>query len=356
MSNDKTTVKGVWWLETQPAKKLLGEVVFGSTSGADVDVYGHFHDTFDDTHLLQRFTLHGETIKTKPIYSFETFFTGGEMNLPGGMSCRLHSCLGVVGGHYSSLKQIAFKNVHVRIQGLVDWTWITGLQIKFDEKPQGFVANYKVPSVIPVGKYGAFSVELRPMANLQPIPYKFDFKEDCILVIEADQMQPYFEFEEHILTFQRFLSLAMQHPVQVTQIIGHVDKPAKVVKDIPVFEDFLIIREVIVKPWTRDSSAPHGLLFSLPELGESPEKVFGAYVERQKLLLPAIDLYLSTVYNDGQIPRVDFLTLAHRDHLQPQSTRYSNPSRLGLNCKPYRNPPCFLPRFRVMSFASSCER
>jgi hypothetical protein len=203
---EKTTIKGVWWLAEQPAKRLQGQVTYGTTSGAEVDLFGLFYDAFDDKKLLERVTLQGLTLKTKPVSLFNAVYVGGEMNLPGGASSRFRSCSGVVGGHFKSLKEIFFKKVLINFKGLVDWTCTTGTQIKADEKPQAFAVNYRLPASVSLGQYGAFSLQLEFTGHLQPGFHDFAFTEDCVLVIEADQMRSYVEFEEHMLTFQRFLS------------------------------------------------------------------------------------------------------------------------------------------------------
>jgi hypothetical protein len=284
---EKTTIKGLWWLDTRPEKKLQGQITYGPTSGAEVDLFGLFYDAFDDKKLLERVTLQGITLKTKPVSLFNAMYVGGEVNLPGGASSRFRSCSGVVGGHFRSLEEIFFKKVLINFKGLVGWTCITGTQIKPDEKPQGFAVNYSLPASVSLGQYGSFSLRLEFTGHLQPGFHDFAFTEDCLLVIEADQMRPYVEFEEHILTFQRFLSLAIQRPAYATQIIGRQDKPRDNIQGTPVFEDFLIIREVALPESGRQLVVPQDLLFALPELGEAPAAIFGRFVERQEILLAA---------------------------------------------------------------------
>jgi hypothetical protein len=310
MAIENTTIKAICWRADVPDKRLQGELEYGPTSGAAVDLYGHLYDVFDDKKLLERFALHGLSFKNKPFSLFNSMICGGEIHLPGGRSCKVSSVFGVVGGHYSSPEEILFKKVEVQFTGLVEWTCITGIGIKVEENPRSLTVTYKIPATVELGKIGAFSARLEISSHAQPDYHAFDIKENCTFVLEAEQMQPYLAFEEYIYAFQLFLSLAIQHPVRALQIIGHIDKPKQTIQDIPVFEDFLIIRKIAKSDWEEDKLIPQFLLFNLHDLHPSPASIFERFVQRKEKLSAAVDLYFSTIYNDGGLPRVEFLTLA----------------------------------------------
>jgi hypothetical protein len=88
MLSKETAIKGIWWLESNPDKRLQGEIKYGPTSGAEVDVFGQFYDSFDDKRLREQFTLHGLSFKAKPITLFRSLMTGCQMYLPGGIRQR----------------------------------------------------------------------------------------------------------------------------------------------------------------------------------------------------------------------------------------------------------------------------
>ncbi|MDD5140357.1 MAG: hypothetical protein PHY43_08890 [Verrucomicrobiales bacterium] len=311
MLAEKTTIKAICWREDKPEKKLQGVLEFGPTSGAVADLYGHLDDDcFDGKKILERFTLYGLNFKNKPFSLFNSLISGGEINLPGGRSCKISSVFGVVGGHYRSPEEILFKKVEVRFTGLVEWTCMTGIGIKIDENPRSITTTYKILPAIDLGKLGPFSARLEISGNVQPDFHSFNIKENCTFVLEAEQMQPYLAFEEYIYAFQLFLSLAVQHPVRALQIIGNIDKPRENIQDTPVFEDFLIIRKITKSDWEDDKLIPQFLLFNLHDLHPSPAAIFEKFVQRKEKLRAAIDLYFSTIYNDGGLPRVEFLTLA----------------------------------------------
>lgn len=310
MLPEKTTIKAICWRADAPDKKLQGELEYGPTSGAELDLFGHLYDSFDDKKFLERFTLHGLNFKNKPFSLFNSVICGGEIHLPGGRSCKISSVFGVAGGHYRAPEEILFKRVEVHFTGLVEWTCITGIGIKVEENPRSLAVTYQIPATIELGKIGPFSARLQISSHAQPDFHSFDIKENCTFVLEAEQMQPYLAFEEYIFAFQQFLSLAIQHPVRALQIIGNIDKPREIIQEMPVFEDFLIIRKITKSDWEDEKLIPQFLLFNLHDLHPSPAAIFEKFVERKEKLWAAIDLYFSTIYNEGGLPRVEFLTLA----------------------------------------------
>src|ERR1039457_5686173 len=103
MTIEKNVTKAICWREDVPQTRLQGELNYGPTSGADVDLFGHLYDDFfDEKKRLERFTLHGLNFKNKPFSLFNSLICGGEINLPGGRSCKISSVFGVVGGHFHS--------------------------------------------------------------------------------------------------------------------------------------------------------------------------------------------------------------------------------------------------------------
>ena len=310
MATDKTTTKAICWRADLPGKRLQGEIVYGPTDGAEVDLFGHFLEKIDDKSFEERFTLHGQTFSAKLFTLFNSVVSGGQFHFPGGGSCKIKSWFGVVGGHYLSPDDVKFKSVEVQITGLIDWTCTTGIKFEAIETPRSLNLSYQIPAVIELGRFGCFSLRLQISSNAQPNYHAFEIKENCTLVIEADELQPYLAFEEYILKFEHFLCLAIQRPVCLLEAIGHIDKPKDTIRDIPIFEDFLILRKINLPDWSRDTLNPHDLFFNLYDLQPSPAEIFGKFVERESKLRASFDLYFSTIYKDNWLPRVEFLTLA----------------------------------------------
>ena len=107
--------------------------------------FGHLYDSFDDKKLSERFTLHGLTFNNKPVSLFRCLISGGEIHLPGGRSCKISSVSGIVGGHFRSLDEIAFKEIRVQLKGLVEWVCFSGIKLKFEENPRSVSATIRAP-------------------------------------------------------------------------------------------------------------------------------------------------------------------------------------------------------------------
>jgi hypothetical protein len=199
MSPEETNIKGIWWQESHPEVRLNGQITYGPATGAQVDLFGHLGVLTDQNKLFERFTLHGVTFSNKPISLFESYISSSEIHLPGGRSCKIGSFFGVVGGHYHSMDEVEFKDIHVQIEGLVDWTCITGIGIKIEETPPTLAVSYHIPATIPLGTFGPFSLRLEIGSHAQPDFHSFHIAEDCTFVIQAEQMQPFPAFEKYIL-------------------------------------------------------------------------------------------------------------------------------------------------------------
>jgi hypothetical protein len=327
MSAKTTTSKSIWWLPDSPEKRLQGEVTFGPVDGAEVDLFGHIYENYDDRKLTERFTLHGHTFDMKPISLFQCMITGGTTHIPGGTSCEISCFSGITGGHYCSLDEAVFKEVRVKIKGLVEWACYSGIKPTFDQNPNKCTVSYMVPEIVQLGKYGPFSMHLEFEGVIHPDFHSFNIKEDCALVIEAHEMQPYPRFEEYVYKFQQFLCLAMQRPVYTKDIIAHTDRPKQVIQEMPIFEDYQIIRKISDETTSEEKLIPQFMMFALPELGTQPQLIFEKFIERQEKLGASMDLYLTTIYNRTQIPRVKFLTLSQSIEAYH---RITNPGKFSL--------------------------
>ncbi len=310
MSSDDTTTKAICWRSDTPDKRLQGEITYGPASGADVDLFGHLYDSFDDQKLTERFTLHGLTFKAKPFSLFRCLFSGAEINLPGGQSCKLISTSGIIGGHYSSLEEVAFKKVETHFLWLREWICRSGIGVKPEESPRGVTVTYQVLPPVAFGRYDGLSVRVEFRGHLQPNFHELKIDEDCVLVIEADSLRPYSDFERYLNAFQHFLCLAVQRPVYPLRTVGYLDKPREVINGEPIFEEFVLVRKLALPRGNRERLLPQEQLFVMPEIDSSPESLFTQFVERQQKLQASMDLYFSIMYRDSVTPRVEFLTLA----------------------------------------------
>jgi hypothetical protein len=107
------------------------------------------------------------------------------------------------------MDEAVFKEVRVKIKGLVEWACYSGIKPTFEQNPNKWTVTYVVPETVPLGKYGPFAMQLEFNGVIHPDFHAFNIKEDCTLVLEAEVMQPYPVFEEHIQKFQQFLCLVM---------------------------------------------------------------------------------------------------------------------------------------------------
>ncbi len=258
-------VKGIWWRREDPERQLQGEIKYGPASGATVDLFGHISAKFDERSLSQRFTLQGVTFQGKKVTLFDAFIASSQLNMPGSIWCTVRSSSGIIGGHYAQPGDVRFKNVRVRLNGLRDWTWTSGIEHRHETEPTRAVFTYKVPDTIHLGKIKDLTAALEFSGNVSPGAGKLSIKEDCALVLEADALTPYEKFTDVFHPFQHFLSLALQRPALALHVSGHIDEPREVIQGHPIFEDFLVVRQLSESDFSSKGLLPHDMLFTLSD-------------------------------------------------------------------------------------------
>jgi hypothetical protein len=282
-------IKGSWWRLDAPDQRLLGEIAYGATVGARVDLFGHIYEGFGEVGRTERFTLHGLTLNNKPVTLFDCIVKTSTRHMPGGVSCVVESSFGIVGMHVAGAADIQFKTVSVTFNGLRDWTWMSGIQSKYEQEPPQAVFTYKAPRDVLVGRFDNLTARLEFTADISPGPGKQSIEEKCVLKIEADALTPYSAFENLFHGFQEFLSIAVQRPSYAMEIIGHTDVPKQIIQGNELYEDCLIIRHLSIRKWDREELIPQDMLFTLSELGGPLEKIISRYFLKRDRLQAPID-------------------------------------------------------------------
>jgi hypothetical protein len=226
-------IKGTWWRLDAPDQRLLGEIAYGATTGATVDLFGHILGKAGRT---ERFTLHGITLNDKLITLFDCVVTTATRHMPGGVSSIVESNFGIVGLHVARAADIQFKTLSVRFNGLRDWTWVSGIESKYEREPPKAVFTYKAPADVMVGRFDNLTAKLEFSADISPGPGNQSIEEKCLLKIEADVLTPYSSFENLFHGFQELLSLALQRSSYAMEIIGHTDVPKQIIEGNELYE------------------------------------------------------------------------------------------------------------------------
>src|SRR5437773_3680392 len=130
--SEEIRVKGTWWSPEQPGQRLPGELTYSSTGGAELDLFGHFFETSDDSALRRPFTVFGTTVRGRPVTLFDCRTRNLTTHLPGGRSAQIRSNFGVVGGHFATRQEMRFCRVTARFTDLAEWAARTGIRVQRD--------------------------------------------------------------------------------------------------------------------------------------------------------------------------------------------------------------------------------
>src|ERR1041385_746225 len=130
--SEEIRIKGTWWSPDRPGQELQGELTYGPTGGAELDLIGHFFETSDNSALPRPFTVFGTTLRGRPVTLFDCRTRNLTTHLPGGTSAHIASLFGVVGGHFVTPQEMRFCRVTARFTDLAEWTGMTGIAIQHD--------------------------------------------------------------------------------------------------------------------------------------------------------------------------------------------------------------------------------
>ncbi len=296
-------------MASAPDEKLHGEIAFGSTAGATVDLYGSFSD--EDGVKSKLFTLHGTTFDDQLISLFRCHIPKTVRHRPGAAHSKLSSSFGIVGAHVDDAEDLRFTELKLQLTHLREWVNISGIQRDLSVESNQLAYKHEFPRPIEFGSIGGISasIEFSSLACSEPLG-QLILEEECELVLTAMELAAYDEFQTLVEAVQAFLCIAVQRPVIVSRCIGDCVGLNNLRPSGKRSRQITFIRRVSSALGEPKRMVPEQMLFARSELNEPLTNVFGRFALKREQLRPALDLYLSTVYSTDQVPRAVYLTLA----------------------------------------------
>ena len=305
--NEDITIKGLWWLPDKPEKQLVGEITYGPTSGAQLNLLDYF---FKEARGDQ-FTVWGMTVSGRPVSLFNCHAKNLTMHLPGARVAEISSYLGIVEGHFKAPDQMKFAKVTAELSHLQEWAWTSGINVAPRESGKGWQVTQEMLPDISLGSQGDFQLALEFTGRLSPEYGDCKLSEKCVLKVETKTLIDYLSFEEIIRRFQHFVALAVSRPVYALSINTRIDKPKRIFQGRSIYEEFGIIRKVSLSDDVKKTLIPQDMQFCLGDLKPEPSEFVKRFFDKHQLLEPVCDLYFSTLYNREMYVQQRFLALAH---------------------------------------------
>jgi hypothetical protein len=303
-------IKGAWWLPEKPDLKLNGELTYGPTVGAELEVYGDFFNAVDLTPPHRKITIWGETIAAKPVTMFKSLATGGNIHVPGGRTTRFISYDAVLGGHFLKPDDMVFTRAEAKLSGLQDWTYMTGISVQPLQDEHGVSLKSKTPDAVPLGKHHELTIGLEFTSHMSNARLgEYGIKEECSVVLVSDGPTKFQFFRDMIDQVRRFLALGLANPSYELAVKARTDVPEIFAGGISIFNDMIIIRKTNAKVDAEARVLPWDMLFSLKDLEPTPALCFSNFLQKGELLAPACDLFFLTFYFGDMYVGQKLLTL-----------------------------------------------
>jgi hypothetical protein len=299
------TGKGLWWLPERPDLRLFGEIAYGPTTGAQLNLLEYFFDR----EMQQDLTIWGEA-DGRPVSLFNCY-TRSVRGFPArpGRNAEIEALSGVVGGHFAKLGEVPVAHITAEVSHLHEWTSKTGVSDFMQGTKAGLLVE--VPPTIRLGSARDLTISIEfteDIANKKRGDWQVH--EKCLLSLSAPELTPYARFQEVLHSIQYFLAFAVGRPVYLLAITGRTSEPRFVVENRKFYDEFNILQSLSIT----DVDPPDlfaKMLFTLPSLSSEPAEFVDRFFAKRSQLQPTLDLYLSSLYNSEMPIRERFLTLSH---------------------------------------------
>lgn len=301
------TVKGLWWLPDVPDRQLPGELCYGPTAGAGLNLFEYFFNG----PVRDRFTVWGSTVNGAAVTLFNCNTTNMTMHLPGGRAAEIDSYFAVIGGHFRSPEEMSFAKLKVDLTNLIDWAWTTGLEISSVETGKGCTVTGRTIPSIQLGTFGDITVSLEFVSQISDEHFSYRLSEKCSLELTSPRLIAYSELTSVLHRIQHFVALGISRPVYAVSVAGQLDRPERVVEGYEIFQEFEFIHRIDVDDRASNPVSPIEMPFCLKDLQPEPSTFLAQFFEKHDRLEAVYQLYFSTLYHRNMYLPQRLLSLAH---------------------------------------------
>lgn len=164
--HDSFTEEGLWWLADQPDDQVAGSLSFVPSQGATLKLLGVFGDVIaafnrlmggsDDPNFV---TIHGLTMKGKPITVLRAMNTSRQLNMPGIANETWKSNLVLLGLHIASEEDdTVFAKSYIRFEAIETWLGDRPYTATYDHEAKSLTLLAEKPREVPFATHRDFEV------------------------------------------------------------------------------------------------------------------------------------------------------------------------------------------------------
>lgn len=323
--------KGIWWLPSNPDKRIPGTLSFSPEQGATLTLFGSLPSPEGDDGSESPKYIHGTQEDGCKVTLYKCLWhrsgSAGGSSTPRYCVSTFEPRVVFKHAHFSHDSPPRFKLMRISYNHLAEWARLSGLEMRLIDKPSTpieFKAFYRFPEEVHEVSLQGFRVRFWHAINTLPTISEMRWREEVFWEVEPDQPQEFEHYRNEVFShLQEFLSFCIGLPIYETRLIGCVPHTAA--------ESGLVERPVEAffprPPFSKPSDRLRETLlkFRLPDLGDDYPRLLSAWFDSSKRLRPVFDLYFANLFSPYLYGQNQFLNLAQAlevYHARTQNVRY----------------------------------
>lgn len=220
-------IKCVFWLPSNPSKRLEGILRFNQELGIEIELFGHF-DKYHHLSSKENSILLGVTSDGKDVTLLKCYETSRRFGIPGFDTSSIAALYLFEGKHFNSEDDIMFDFLNIEYENINRWIGISGFDKPiYDSSLNELVVKYTQPKGLSfnINEVWKLKIEFyffRPGEYFIPTE-SIEIKQSPEIVFEPASKKSFKEFQEQYSAFNSFLSICYFHYPKINSINFYIE-------------------------------------------------------------------------------------------------------------------------------------
>ncbi|MHB1133536.1 MAG: ApeA N-terminal domain 1-containing protein [Chloroflexota bacterium] len=304
--------RGKWYLPDKPENAIAGTLSFSFGDGARLrldDAFVRALETFTDSDIASTpEVLLGVSSEGDPITLQRCLRTNVNKY---GSSYFVHVVF--IGAHFATEAEIQFSDLCVHYRFADQWANVRAFEFDWHLDSNRLRIDYQRPDPIPAGTAQGFDLQVSFSVHyptLSMVQTEATVKQAALVRFRAPSTTYFREFMRAVHDVENFLSLATTEQSYPTEMTGSSEANVQRLPSGKAYHPAITILYQPARMSTKEVELiPPEMLFTLSDLEGSLPRVLSTWIDRSRLLNPIMDLYFSSLHNEGAYIEQRFLGL-----------------------------------------------
>lgn len=306
------TTKGIWWIPSKPNKKLPGILSYDPFFGAKLEIIGGSFEEINELQNIKRFEIICGFAGAAKFTLRDCITESFSIQSPGTLTITYLANIVFKGFTFEKPSDIMFNKVKLDYNYLLSWANQSNLEKIFIDNENSIEENFEGIKRIKSSPIEIMiASEKLKISLVSPVSIKANLKRgdeitlktETYLEIEPTEKTSFEEFIKIAEKLQRFLTLAIDRPIQIIKFRGEIkNEKDKVIEEAEVF---LPLQKDLLKD--DDFVHPSFMPFSLEMISDRFSIILNKWFEKYELLNPIYDLYFAIRFNPAMYIELKFL-------------------------------------------------